>query len=180
MHSWGRQVIHVFDRGFAGSPWLGECLELRLRFILRWTKTFLLRDSAGTTGNAWHITRGKRSWGQRQVWDARRQQWFQAGVLAVPVRHPDYATPLWLVVSRPGKGHLPWYLLTEDTIETEEDAWQVVFASARRWLLRYCCHRTGKRCRQAAAPLSRLPWAISRLWLTYAPSPFFSRLLNSG
>jgi len=234
MHSWGRQVIHIFDRGFAGSPWLGECLELRLRFILRWTKTFLLRDSTGATRKAWQITRGKRSWGQRQVWDARRQQWFQGGVLAVPVRHPDYATPLWLVVSRPGEGRPPWYLLTEDAIETEEDAWQVVFAYARRWqiemtwrydkselafesprlwrwdtrlklllmaslayafllslladaslelrlwLLRYWCHRTGKRCRQAAAPLYRLRWALSRLWLTYAPSPFFSRLLNSG
>jgi hypothetical protein len=133
MHSWGRQVVHVFDRGEAFSPWLGECLEMRLRFILCWTKTFLLRDSTGTTRKAWQITRGKRSWGQRQVWDARRQQWFQAGVLAVPVQHPDYATPLWLVVSRPGKGRPPWYLLTEQPIESEEDAWQVVFAYARRW-----------------------------------------------
>jgi hypothetical protein len=31
-------------------------------------------------------------------------------------------------------------------------------------VLRFKCHRTGKRCREATAPLSRLRWAISRLW----------------
>lgn len=237
MHDWGRHVIHIFDRGFAGSPWLGECLELRLRFILRWGKRYLLQDQQGSVRKAWQITRGKRSWAQRQVWDARRQQWFQAGVLAVPVRHPDYRTPLWLVVSRPGKGRPPWYRLTEDPIETEEQAWQVVFAYARRWqieltwrydktelafesprlwrwehrlklllmaslayafllslldeadeelrrwLLRCWCHRTGKRCREAAAPLYRLRWALSRLWLAHPPALLASRasrLLNSG
>jgi hypothetical protein len=30
--------------------------------------------------------------------------------------------------------------------------------------LRFKCHRTGKRCREATAPLYRLRWAISRLW----------------
>ena len=183
---------------------------------------------------AWQITRGKRSWAHRQVWDGRRKQWFQAGVLAAPVRHPDYEQQLWLVVSRPGKGQPPWYLLTTQTIVTEQDAWNVVFAYARRWqiemtwrynkselacesprlwswenrlklllmvslvyaflltlldeswsrlrgwLLRYWCHRTGKRCRLAATPLYRLRWALSRLWLTYPPALLRPRLLNSG
>ena len=31
-------------------------------------------------------------------------------------------------------------------------------------LLRFKCHRTGKRCRQARVPLYRLRWALSRLW----------------
>jgi len=53
-------------------------------------------------------------------------------VLAVPVHHPDYAQDLWLVVSRPGKGHLPWYLLTTEPIRNEVDAWNIVFAYARR------------------------------------------------
>jgi hypothetical protein len=80
----------------------------------------------------WQITRGKRAFAQRQVWDGRRKQWFQAGVLAAPVRHPDYEQELWLVVSRPGKGQLPWYLLTSEPIVTEQDAWEIVFAYARR------------------------------------------------
>lgn len=66
--------------------------------------------------------------GERQVWDARRRQWFQAGVVAIPVTHPDYEQPLWLVVSRPGKGRPPWYSLTTEEISCEDDAWQVVFA----------------------------------------------------
>lgn len=232
--AWGDRLLHVFDRGFAGSPWIGLCLERSLRWRIRWPKDYKLRDREGNKRKVWQITRGKRSWAQRQVWDGRRKQWFQAGVLAVPVRHPLYEQDLWLVVSRPGKGQPPWYLLTTEAISNEQDAWNIVFAYARRWqiemtfrfgkselgcqsprlwqwetrlklllmvslvyaflltlleeqtqrlrlwLLRYWCHRTGKRCRQAATPLYRLRWAISRLWLTYVPLPLASRLLNSG
>ncbi len=45
---------------------------------------------------------------------------------------------LWLVVSRPGKGRKPWYLLTNETIETTGDAWRVVLAYARRWQVEMC------------------------------------------
>lgn len=234
VRTWGQRLLHIFDRGFAGGPWIGICLDRATRFLLRWPKDYKLRDAQGNKRKVWQITRGKRSWEQRQVWDGRRQQWFQAGVLAVPVRHPDYDHDLWLVVSRPGKGQPPWYLLTTEPIVTEQDAWNIVFAYARRWqiemcfryntselacesprlwswenrlklllmvslvdaflltfldapaqalriwLLRFWCHRTGKRCREASTPLYRLRWAISRLWLTYAPSPLKPRLLNSG
>jgi hypothetical protein len=182
----------------------------------------------------WWTTRGPQaSWG-RQVWDGRRRQWFQAGVVAIPVTHPDYAQPLWLVVSRPGKGRPPWYLLTTKAITGEDDAWNIVFAYARRWqiemtwrfnkselacvsprlwkwetrlklllmvslvysfllslldethsklkdwLLRYWCHRTGKRCREATTPLYRIRCALSRLWLAHLPTALPSRMLNSG
>lgn len=32
-----------------------------------------------------------------------------------------------------GNGRLPWYILTNQTITSHEDAWQVIFAYARRW-----------------------------------------------
>ncbi len=54
------------------------------------------------------------------------------------------------------------------------------WSALRSWLLRYWCHRTGKRCRQAATPLYRLRWALSRLWLTYPPALLRPRLLHSG
>jgi hypothetical protein len=54
--------------------------------------------------------------------DARRRHWFQAGVVAIPVTHPDYEQSLWLVVSRPGKGRPPWYVLTTEAITGEDDA----------------------------------------------------------
>lgn len=41
-------------------------------------------------------------------------------------------------------------------------------APVRAWLLRYWCHRTGKRSQATLAPLYRLRSALSRLWLAYA------------
>jgi hypothetical protein len=48
------------------------------------------------------------------------------------------------------------------------------FQPLRNWLLRFWCHRTGSRYRQAAIPLYRLRAALSRLWLAFLPPPFTS------
>jgi hypothetical protein len=37
------------------------------------------------------------------------------------------------VVARRGQGQEPWYLLTSEPLRTVEDAWQIVYAYARRW-----------------------------------------------
>ena len=133
-HAWGQRVLHVFDRGFAGSPWLDEVLSRHLRFVLRWPKRYKLLDQRGQLRKAWEIARGQRSWCQRQLWDAHRHCWRKTGVLALPVRHPDHADQvLWLVVSRPGQGREPWYLLTTEPIALQDDAWQIILAYARRW-----------------------------------------------
>jgi hypothetical protein len=50
----------------------------------------------------------------------------------------------------------------------------------RHWLLRYWCHRTGKRSREASAPLYRLRSALSRLWLAYRSLPSSAIPQNSG
>jgi len=47
-------------------------------------------------------------------------------------------------------------------------------------ILRLCGHRTGKGCRTNSAPLYRLRWAMSRLWLDYRPTFSFFFLQNSG
>ena len=153
-----------------------------------------------------------------------RREYRKTGILAVAVCHPQVDEELWLVVSRPGKGRRPWYLLTNEPIANSGDAWRVVLAYARRWqvemcyracktdlamesprlwfwenrlklllmvsvvyafllsllngesdslvqdLLRGWCHRTGKRCREAAIPLSRIRAALSSLWLAYPPT----------
>lgn len=51
---------------------------------------------------------------------------------------------------------------------------------ARQWLLRFWCHRTGKRSREASAPLYRLRSALSRLWLAYLAPPDHVVPQNSG
>ena len=45
---------------------------------------------------------------------------------------------LWLVVSRPGQGRKPWYLLTNEPLDTTDDAWRVVLAYVRRWQVEMC------------------------------------------
>lgn len=220
---WREAIIHVFDRGFAGGPWLQLAFSYLIRFVMRWPRSYTLLDEDGTQKKAWQITQGKRSWQHRDVWDARQRCYRSTGVIAACVRHPLYPAPLWLVVSRPGKGREPWYLLTNEPVLTAKDAWRIVFAYARRWqiemsfrygkselamesprlwrwenrlklllmvtlvyafllsllgashellrqwLLRWWCHRNGKRNRDASVPLYRLRSAISRLWLEHCP-----------
>ncbi len=77
-------------------------------FILRWHKGSHLRDADGRKRSPGRIRGKRRAFGERQVWDGRRRQWVQGGVVAIPVTHPDYEQQLWLVGSRPGKGRPPW------------------------------------------------------------------------
>ncbi len=130
---WGRRVIHVWDRGFAGSPWLAEVMTYKLRFVLRWNKNYKLDDGQGQTKKAWQLTRGKRSLDHQLIWDARRRCQRQTGLYFRPVFLPESTTPLFLVVSRPGQGRSPWYILTNEPVLTPEDAWRIVFIYARRW-----------------------------------------------
>lgn len=130
---WRAQVLHVWDRGFAGGPWLTLAQVHAVRFVLRWPKHYQLLDEAGRLRKAWEIPRGKRSWDHRQIWDARRRCYRKVGVVAVPVYDREHDQPLWLVVARPGAGREPWYLLTNEPAHTPELAWRVVLAYARRW-----------------------------------------------
>lgn len=131
--AWERRVLHIWDRGFCGGPWLAKAAEHGVRFVLRWQKGYKLVDAQQERRKAWQITRGKRSWEYRYLWDNRRRCYRKTGIVAVPVCHPQYDGDLWLVVSRPGKGRSPWYLLTNEPIADAGDAWRIVFAYARRW-----------------------------------------------
>lgn len=229
--AWGKQVIHIFDRGFANAPWLLKLHEYKVRFIVRWMTNYKLLDENGRERKPFEITRGKRSQAHYMLEhsDGTKQQ---IGVYACPVRHPQLPDiPLWLVVSRRGKGSKPWYLLTTEPVRHPDQAWRIIRNYARRWqiemsfryqkselamesprlyawrhrlkllllaslayaflltllhaahaplrtyLLHHFCHRTGKRCRDAPAPLYRLRSALSRLLPAY-PLPFIPQ--NSG
>ncbi|HEX5913761.1 MAG TPA: transposase, partial [Rubrobacter sp.] len=130
--AWGKAVLHIFDRGFAGAPWLEALARTEARFVMRWKKGYHLQDLLGNEAPAWMLVRGKKTRQTRMVRDRDGQQ-SRRGVLAVPVRHPAYPGLLWLVVSRRGKGHEPWYLLTNDPADTPALMWKIVFAYARRW-----------------------------------------------
>lgn len=137
---WGEWVIHVFDRGFAGAPFLEEIVELAqqtakdVRFVLRWPKRYKLCNAQGKKVAAWQVSRGKRSWEERLLKEGHTGKSFLAGVLALPVKHPDLPDlKLTLVVCRPHQNREPWYLLTDEPVPDAQAAWKVVFAYARRW-----------------------------------------------
>ncbi len=140
---WGRRVLFVWDRGFAGRPFLEVALAEGARFVVRWPKRNYLRSPGDLPTNAWRLTAGKRAWGEARLWDARRRCWLVVRFLAVPVRLPDNPTPLWLVVSRGRAGTEPWRLLTNEPVETREHAWRIVHAYGRRWQVE-CALRLGK------------------------------------
>jgi hypothetical protein len=131
--TWGRRLMHVFDRGFATGPWLHLCLALQQSLVVRWPHGQYLVDECGQARKAWEIARGKRAWGRRRIWNEHLHRHLDTSVLAFSVRHPEFREPLWLVVSRQGKGRRPWYLLTTEEVTTEAQAWKLVFAYARRW-----------------------------------------------
>jgi len=225
---WGKEVLHIWDRGFAGNPWLTQAFLHGARFVLRWPKNYYLLDEQGQLRKPGEIAKGKRSWDHRLLWDARHRCERKTGVIAFPVFDPTHRQPLWLVIAR-RKNQSPWYLLTSQPAHTPSLAWQIVLAYARRWqvemtirfhkselafesprlfrwssrhkllliaalayafllslltpvrttlsswLLHTFCHPTGKRSRETPAPLYRLRFALSFLWLTHPP-PFFSHL----
>ena len=129
---WGKDVLHIWDRGFAGNPWLTQAFMRGARFILRWPKNYNLLDEQEQLHKPGEISKGKRSWDHRKLWDARHQCECNTGVIAFPVFDPTHLQPLWLVVAR-RKHQSPWYLLTSEPAFTPELAWQIVFAYARRW-----------------------------------------------
>lgn len=129
---WGKEVLHIWNRGFAGNPWLTFSFLYALRFVLRWPKNYKLVDEQGRIRKPGEISKGKRSWEHRMLWDARRCCERKVGVIAFPVFDPVHHQPLWLVVAR-RKNQSPWYLLTSERILTPDDAWRVVLDYARRW-----------------------------------------------
>jgi len=131
--AWGACVRHLWDRGYAGSPWVQAAIAARVSFVVRWKKGNKLLDNWGEERKAWQIARGKRSVSYRLLRDTRSKELSKVGVVAIPVTLVDHPQPLWLVVARLGKGREPWYLLTADRIRTAEDAWTVILAYVRRW-----------------------------------------------
>jgi len=129
---WGKEVIHLWDRGFAGNPWLTQAFLQGARFILRWPMNYQLLDEQEQLRKPGEISKAKRSWDHRLVWDTRRRCERKTGIIAFSVFDHTHHQPLWLVVAR-RKGESPWYLLTSEPAYSPELAWKIVFAYARRW-----------------------------------------------
>ncbi len=97
---WGKKGLHLFDRGYGSGWWLQQLERLGVRFVTRWKKGHLFIDQQGQKKKLWEMARGKRTWGHKHVWDARKRCVCRMGVLALSIRHETHPGPLWLVVAR--------------------------------------------------------------------------------
>ena len=133
--AFGLAVLHVFDRGYASARWLGLLLARQDRFLLRWPSSFKLLDGKWLLKNAYRFSVGKKATSSRMVWDMVRKCQVRRSLLWMPCLHPGYTdSPLTLIICRPGrKGRQPWYLLTNEPVHSNSDAWRLVHAYARRW-----------------------------------------------
>lgn len=221
VRKWGPLLVHVFDRGYASANWLTILMKYRARFVIRWIGKHVFLTLAGEEKKLWEIGRGKKYRAHKEIWDTITGEKMPVDLWWCALRHPDSGQVLFLVKARVKKGVM--YLLTNDPVETEAQAWEIFFSYRRRWqietsfryakcelalecprlwslearlkllgmvmlvysfllslldpvhqeliqaLLRFKCHRTGKRCQNTPAPLYRLRWALSRLWDDYRP-----------
>lgn len=221
IRNWGPLLVHVFDRGYASGAWLKVLVTYRARFVIRWVKKHVFLTLAGEEKKLWQIGRGKKYRAHKEVRDPQTGEKMPCALWWCPLFHPQSGQPLFLVKARVKKGVM--YLITNEPVQTEAQAWDVFFSYRRRWqietsfryakcelalecprlwsldarlkllgmvmlvysfllslldpvhqelvqaLLRFKCHRTGKRCLNTQAPLYRLRWALSRLWDDYRP-----------
>lgn len=176
---WGSWVLHVWDRGFAGMPWLTWAYVHAVRFVLRWPKHYRLMDEQGQLRKAWEITRGKCSMDHRLIWDARRRCWRKTGLIFVPVFDPLFQVPLTLVVARPGKGREPWYLITNEPVHSVENAWHIVLAYARRWLVEMSIRLDKSELAFESPRLQTWERFFKLLWIVVLAHAFLLSLLRS-
>ncbi len=222
VRQWGDILLHIFDRGYASGPWIQVLQSLRVKFVIRWKKGHCFFNANGEEKKLWQIGQGKKYLAHKQIHDVHTGEKMPCDIWWAPVWHAAYTYQLYVVKVRVKKKI--WYLITNEPIRTENQAWEIVFAYRRRWqietsfrygkcelamesprlwsfenrlkllgivtlvytfllhlldpayrnlvqsVLRFKCHRTGKRCREVIAPLYRLRWAISRLWDDYHPA----------
>ena len=222
VRKFGQVLTYVFDRGYASGPWLEVLQKYRVTFIIRWIKNHIFYNQEGKEKKIWQIGFGKKYLAHKLIRDAHSGLQMTCDLWWTEVRHPHFTGSLYLVRARL-QGKKVMYLITNERVMTEEQAWGIFFSYKRRWqiemsfryakcelalecprlwslearlkllgmvmlvyafllslldpvhhelveaLLRFKCHRTGKRCQNAQAPLYRLRWALSRLWDDYRP-----------
>jgi hypothetical protein len=135
--TWGRRVVHVWDRGYAGTPWLRAACAAPVCFVVRWPRRYHLLGLDGQERAAGAWGRRLRSRGFRDLWDPVRHARVRTGIASMAVRHPAVDAPLWLVIVRRKGNHDPWYLLTTEPADDLDAAWAVARAYARRWQIEH-------------------------------------------
>jgi len=131
VRQWGDILLHVFDRGYASGPWIQVLQSLRVRFVIRWKKGHVFFDANGKEKKLWQIGQGKKYLAHKEIRDVSTGEKMPCDIWWAPVWHPAYAYQLYVVKVRVRKKI--WYLITNEQIRTESQAWEIIFAYRRRW-----------------------------------------------
>jgi hypothetical protein len=131
VRQWGDLLLHIYDQGASSGPWLHVLEELRVPFAIRWKKGHNFFDAAGVKKKLWEIGRGKKYRAHKEIYDLYTGEKMPCDLWWAPIRHEDYTQPLYLVKVRVKKGVM--YIVTNMSVRTEEQAWEIVFAYRRRW-----------------------------------------------
>jgi hypothetical protein len=131
LRKWGDLLLYIFDRGYASGPWIQLLQYLKVRFVIRWKKGHCFFDGSGEEKKLWQIGRGKKYLAHQEIRDSHTGQKMPCDIWWAAVRHAAYAYSLHLVKVRVQKK--VWYLITNESVRTQAQAWEIVFAYRRRW-----------------------------------------------
>lgn len=131
VRKWGQGLTYVFDRGYASGPWLAVLWKFRVTFIIRWIKKHIFYDLEGREKKLWEIGRSKKYRAHKLIHDSKSGLKVICDLWWTALRHPKYTQSLYLIKARvQGK---VCYLITNEKVTTEEQAWEIFFAYKRRW-----------------------------------------------
>jgi transposase len=131
VRKWGSLLIHVFDRGYASGPWIEKLATFRVKFVIRWVKKHKFFDSEGKEKKLWEIARGKKYRAHKLIFDTATGEKMSCDLWWGQVWHASYAEPLYVLKIRLKKEI--GYLITNELIKTEKQAWDIFFIYKRRW-----------------------------------------------
>jgi hypothetical protein len=60
VRQWGHLLLHIFDRGYGGGPWLQGLQTLGVKFGIRWKGGLNCIDATGVVKKLWQIGPGKK------------------------------------------------------------------------------------------------------------------------
>ncbi len=131
VRKWGDILIHIFDRGYASGPWIQFLQTLKVKFVIRWIKKHNFFDMKGEEKKLWQIGRGKKYLAHKLIFDVHTGEKMPCDIWWTSVWHASYAYPLYCVKVRVKQKVC--YLITNEPVKTETQAWEIVFLYKRRW-----------------------------------------------
>lgn len=175
VRQWGNQLLHIFDQGASSGPWLRVLEELRVSFVIRWNKRHEFIDVAGVRKKLWEIGRGKKYRAHKEIRDLSTGQKMPCDIWWASVRHEASQQQLFLVKVRVKAGVM--YLVTNQRIKTEEQAWEIVFAYRRRWQIELAFRYNKSELAMESPRVSKLEYRLKLLGIVTLVYAFLLELI---